>query len=710
MPPHTRLRRRIGLALIMLLPGVSAWSFAPAEAKDEPAAFLVLPYLQLPAPDGMTIMWETNRKLPGIVEYGRTKELGTTVEDAREKVLHEVRLPGLKPATTYHYRVRTGDLASEVFQFRTAPPFGTKRWRIALYGDSRSFPFRHKQVADGIRKAKVDMIVHTGDIVANGKDHDSWRKEFFDPLGELARSTPWVSTIGNHERDAADYFSYMAQPGNKHYFALDYGSAHIVCLDSNSWIEKGRDSKQGEWLVEHLAEKRAGTWTFVVFHHPLFSAHAARPIAPLRWDWAPLLLDPAHRVDAVLTGHDHFYARNYNMGRLAEKPTSGVLFMTSAGGGASLYRTRARDYVAQEKSAYHFVVLDCDGEEITLTAIDIQGKEIDRHVMTRKPTPPEEFCAYEIEEIRHFLRKALVTAAPIRLRQKGTTTIDTELVVPTRFQVPVSGMLEWDQPEGWKLKAQKVEFKLEPAQALKIPLQAEVAPGAFSRNPKLVIAFEPGRFRNRTIEVYPYQTAGPERVVAVAAEKAPVIDGQLNEEAWQAAEPFSLLGLPTRGGRGDQVRLLANKDCIYLGALLDDPAESVKVKVGANTSDGGRPVLSGEHVGLTLSNGGVTHQFAISPEQIRYHDVAGAEEKVIEWEALAGKGKFGWTVEMSVPRNLFEDWSKVRVNVTHRRRLNDKEHQELHLCPSYVPGNDPDRIPDIRPVEIVERLARLVMP
>jgi hypothetical protein len=692
--------------LILLVP--LAWSFAPAREKDEPAAFLVLPYLQLPAPDGMTIMWETNTKLAGAVEFGPTRELGGKVEDAKEKLLHEVRLPGLKPSTTYHYRVRSGDLVSDIYQFNTAPPLGTKKWRIAVYGDSRLFPFFHKQVADGIRKAKVDLIVHTGDIVSNGKNHESWRKEFFEPLGDLARSTPWVATIGNHERDADHFFSYMAQAGNQHFFGMDYGSAHFICLDSNAWIAKGRDSKQGQWLAEQLSQKRDG-WTFAVFHHTLFSAHASRPIEPLRWEWAPLLLDPAHHVDAVFTGHDHFYARNFNMGRLADKPTPGTLFVTAAGGGAPLYRTRARDYVAREKSTYHFVLLDCEGEKITLSAIDLNGKKIDRHVITRDPTPPEEFCAYEVEEVRHFLRKALAVAAPIRLQQKGPTTIETELVVPTRFTVPIAGTLEWDQPEGWKLKSQKVDFKLEPSQALKIPLQAEVAPGAFVRNPKLVIAFEPGRFRNRTIEVYPYQVAGPERVAAVVADKAPVIDGRLTESAWESAAPLALLGLPTRGGRGDQVRLLADKDRLYLGALLDDPAETVKVRAG-NTSDGGRSVLSGEHLGITLARGSVLHRFAVSPEQIRYHEVAGAEERAIEWDALAGKGKFGWTVELSVPRNLFEDWSDVRVNVTHRRRLNDKDHQELHLCPSYVPGNDPDRIPDIRPAEIPERLARLVVP
>src|SRR5262249_9407881 len=153
---------------------------------------------------------------------------------------------------------------------------------------------------------------------------------------------------------ADNFFSYTARHGSgEHYFTLDYANASIVCLDSNAWIEKGRDSKQFQWLTDYLHGKRSTTWTFVVFHHPLFSAHATRPITALRWDWAPLFLDPECHVDGVLTGHDHFYARNWRMGRLADTPQPGVLFLTSAGGGASLYRTLQRDYVAKEQSVHH---------------------------------------------------------------------------------------------------------------------------------------------------------------------------------------------------------------------------------------------------------------------------------------------------------------------------------------------------------------------
>jgi hypothetical protein len=521
----------------------------------------------------------------------------------------------------------------------------------------------------------------------------------------VARSVPWVSTIGNHENDADNYFSYMALPGNEHYFAFDYANASIVCLDSNAWIQKGRDSAQVQWLTDYLGKKRPATWTFVVFHHPLFSAHATRPINPLRWDWAPLLIDPANHVDGVLNGHDHFYARNYRMGRVAEGPQPGVLFMTAAGGGASLYKSKARDYVAKEKSVHNFVVYDFDGERVTLTALDITGKEIERYVLTKEPTPPEEYCAYEVEELRQMLRLALAGAKPVRLPEREPGTIDTSLRVPTRFAVPMAGRLEWQTVPGWKMKQPAADFKLGPGEALTIPLSAEVAAGAFARSPSLTIRFEPGNFHNRVIELSPIQLAGPERVKAGQAQGPISVDGRLAELDWQAAEEHALLGLPPDGGRADRLQLLAGREWLYVGLRLDDPAGKVHIRAGDAEEEGSRLALVGEHVRVVLSDGKQTRTFAVTPDQVRYSS-GGLEQDEGYWRGRAAAAEGGWSVEVAVPRKLFADWAQVRVNVVHRRQ-DAKDYTELHLCPAYTMGNDADRLPDFRPADLPERFAQL---
>src|SRR5262245_15071643 len=115
--PRLATPQRIVCALVLLL------GLVVNGAADAPPAFLVRPYLQLPGPDRMTVMWETSQALPGRVEYGLNRDLDLVASDRRPPVkLHEVALTDLLPATTYYYRVRSGPLVSEVYHFRTAPP------------------------------------------------------------------------------------------------------------------------------------------------------------------------------------------------------------------------------------------------------------------------------------------------------------------------------------------------------------------------------------------------------------------------------------------------------------------------------------------------------------------------------------------------------------------------------------------------------------
>lgn len=681
---------------------------------EEPPAFLVLPYLQLPDPTGITVMWETNRPLPGRVLYGPTRDLGRVAQDARKAKLHQVRLKDLTPGSTYFYRVESGPLASEVFSFRAPPPRGTAKWRMAVYGDSRSNPATHRKVAEQVAKADVDLILHTGDIVLNGLNYASWRKEWFEPLGDVARRVPWVSTIGNHESDAANYFSYAALPGNEHYFAFDMGNARIICLDSNGWIEKGRDSKQYAWLREELAQPRDLPWTFAAFHHPLFSADAARSINPLRWDWAPLFLDPANRVDAVLSGHDHFYARCHRIGRVTEPPSPGVLFLTTAGGGAGLYRSVRRDYVAATQSVHHFSLFEFDGDRCTLSAIDLTGKVIDRVELSKRAlagaVPAEGFAAYEVEELRRLLRLAAANANPLRLPADREARIGASLRVPTHFEVPVSGRLEWQETPGWTMDAAQAPFALEPGQPLEISLKARVAPGAFPASPLLKIVFDPGRFVNRAIEVAPWTLAGPERIEVRRAEEVHV-DGRLEEEVWQGAGEQMLLGLPPRGGRGDEVRLAADRDHLYVAARLELPADTgaEPLKVGEAKKEATRLVLMDEHMRVVLSDGTDAVTLAVSPWGLRYTEMPSGRKGPVGWRAALGAGPGTWSAEMAIPRRLVAGWPEVRVNVVHKRRGAGRESQERHLCPAYTLGSHPDRIPDVQPVSVSPRMARLVL-
>src|SRR5262249_26163306 len=149
-----------------------------------------------------------------------------------------------------------------------------------------------------------------------------------------------------------------------------------------------------------------------------------------------------------------------------------------------------------------FTLLEGDESRVTLRAIDQQGQEIHRHVLTKGPAAADEFCAYEIEQLRDRLRQGL----PIAL-VRGTARIDQVVRVATDFAVPVAGKVFWRPTAGWTFPEEEWKFRLEPGQLWALPLRAEVTAAGLDNPPALTIAFEPGRFRNREIDVKPFIAA-----------------------------------------------------------------------------------------------------------------------------------------------------------------------------------------------------------
>ncbi len=75
------------------------------------------------------ICWVSEGPDAGVVEYGKTPELGRKGADARVGRRHAVALADLDPGSTYHYRVE-GDSAAFLQNFHPSldSPRSTKRY------------------------------------------------------------------------------------------------------------------------------------------------------------------------------------------------------------------------------------------------------------------------------------------------------------------------------------------------------------------------------------------------------------------------------------------------------------------------------------------------------------------------------------------------------------------------------------------------------
>ena len=158
--------------------------------------------------------------------------------------------------------------------------------------------------------------------------------------------------------------------GERFYTFKPKPGVRMFALDSNYM-----DPSQLAWLEKDLAAS-GSVWKICFFHHPIYSSGGAHGSnLPLRAQLEPLFLK--YGVDAVFSGHEHFYERI--------KPQKGIYYFTS-GGAAKL---REGDVKSTELTAkkfdtgYHFMLLEIVKDELHFQVISNEGKTVDSGVLPR---------------------------------------------------------------------------------------------------------------------------------------------------------------------------------------------------------------------------------------------------------------------------------------------------------------------------------------
>ncbi|MBE9471764.1 MAG: metallophosphoesterase family protein [Chloroflexi bacterium] len=331
------------------------------------------PYLQSVTSDSIIVVWETEGSSRGEVVYGATDEYGSSVTDPVIGTDHAITLAHLAPYTTYHYRV-VGDgvpLSADT-SFRTAAGPDQSKFTFAAFGDTRTQHQIHQEVVDSIVAITPDFVLHTGDLVYLGNMLPYW-ETFFEIEGELMASTPLFPALGNHEANHQHYFDLFHLPGNERWYTFDYGNARFISLQVDGIVDFGPGSEQHDWLERELAANTQ-PWLFVYFHIPPYTSSREEPDIEqdVRQALAPLF--EQYGVDVVFTGHHHNYERN---------EVNGVTYIVTGGGGAPLCVMEDQEPTrAAFAVAYHFVLLEIDGNHLGATVYSNQGKILDEFERT----------------------------------------------------------------------------------------------------------------------------------------------------------------------------------------------------------------------------------------------------------------------------------------------------------------------------------------
>ncbi|HTE52757.1 MAG TPA: metallophosphoesterase [Kofleriaceae bacterium] len=288
-------------------------------------------------------------------------------------------LRGLPSGPDIHYRVKSALGTTPDHKFRTGAAKG-KRFRFAVFGDTRSGHTVHRSIIEAIEREHVDFTIHTGDMVERGGRQEQWTR-FFQIERPLMAEVPMMPLVGNHDVSGRDYFRryflHALWSNNEHYFVRDWGNLRVVGVDSG--IECREGCSQYYFAERALAEgERRGQLMVMAMHYPPYSSGEHGSSSDVQGPVSALAR--RHGVELVVAGHDHDYERT--------KPIDGTTYLVSGSSGAPIRPVRPRWFTAEARTEPHYVLIDVEPERLILRAVNLAGDTFDTTVIDANPPRP----------------------------------------------------------------------------------------------------------------------------------------------------------------------------------------------------------------------------------------------------------------------------------------------------------------------------------
>jgi 3',5'-cyclic AMP phosphodiesterase CpdA len=170
-------------------------------------------------------------------------------------------------------------------------------------------------------------------------------------------------------------------------YTVEYQDILIIVLNSTGHFEK-----QTEYIEKKLKNSDA-KWKIVTSHHSVFSPAKGRDFEYARKNWKPLF--DKYRVDLVLNGHDHTYARGHSpvkSSKIDENGNFNSLYITSVSG-PKQYSIEYENFIKYEEDGYKlgktgeqtqfFQVISIENNQLTYDAYTTLGDLYDRVVIKK---------------------------------------------------------------------------------------------------------------------------------------------------------------------------------------------------------------------------------------------------------------------------------------------------------------------------------------
>jgi hypothetical protein len=257
--------------------------------------------------------------------------------------------------------------------------------KFAVIGDTGTGDKHQLAVAKALAAAHgafpFNFVIMMGDNLYGGNSAKDYEKKFAIPYKPLLDAgVKFYASLGNHDDPSERFYKPFNMNGER-YYTFQPGTASGVrffALDSNYM-----DQKQLDWLEQQL--KASGSdWKICFFHHPPYSSGETHGSdTTLRGQVEPLFVK--YGVNAVFTGHEHFYERI--------KPQKGIAYFI-AGSSAKLRAGNIEPSSLEEKGfdqGYTFMLVEISGDDLFFQTLSETGRTIDSGSVHRvgkiEPTP-----------------------------------------------------------------------------------------------------------------------------------------------------------------------------------------------------------------------------------------------------------------------------------------------------------------------------------
>ena len=328
-----------------------------------------------------------------------------------ERNLCRVDLENLNPGTKYRYRVGNDDVLSSEYYFETAS--GGDDFTFAVISDpqaSRIDNYTNTTLLTNkiISEDKADFLMIGGDI-SEQAGVEEFYSQFFETQGILSKM-PVATIPGNHEAlmfevvangsyyseiqgEYRAYSSHFYNPSNGPSISLNstyyYKYNDCLFIMINTQFSSADYTTLANWVDETI-ENNPSKYVIVMMHRGCYGNHYYGGMDATNKAFRPVF--DKHKVDLVMSGHDHTWARTaaYNNNLVQQNEVDGTVYWIVGTPGPKLYEPaegadKQFAYSTTQKmelGCYSYVSVNEDG--IQVTGITSNGSILDEYFIPAK--------------------------------------------------------------------------------------------------------------------------------------------------------------------------------------------------------------------------------------------------------------------------------------------------------------------------------------